>query len=116
MTDKYISHDRAAQALDVFASLQDKSVEDLDAIEILEQYIKEREWRDQRLLLKTSKDNPFRLASYWGGTRMGRCIQVTIDVPDRMPRYLQMTEDEAQALAFDLLAFVAGEIQYEDDG
>ena len=50
MTDKYISHDRAAQALDVFASLQDKSVEDLDAIEILEQYIKEREWMDQRLL------------------------------------------------------------------
>lgn len=110
MTDKYISHDRAAQALDVFASLQDKSVEDLDAIEILEQYIKEREWRDQRLLLKTRKDNPFRLTSY-----LGRCIQVTIDVPDRMPRYLQMTEDEAQALAFDLLAFVAGEIQYEED-
>lgn len=43
MTQKYISHNRAAQALDVFASLQDKSVEDLDAIEILEQYIKERE-------------------------------------------------------------------------
>ena len=50
MTDKYISHARAVQALDVFASLQDKSVEDLDAIEILEQYIKEREWMDQRLL------------------------------------------------------------------
>ena len=60
--------------------------------------------------LKTRKDNPFRLTSY-----LGRCIQVTIDVPDRMPRYLQMTKPEAQALAFDLLEFVTGEIQEEDD-
>ena len=61
----------------------------------------------------TRDNNPYSLTTFYGGKERGRCIQVTQE--DTPSWFLEMTEDEAKALAFDLLAFVMDELPEKED-
>jgi len=53
------------------------------------------------------------LTRFYGGERLGQCIQVTID-RGREIQYITLTKTQAESLALDLLLFAQGQEQELD--
>lgn len=53
----------------------------------------------------------FQLTRFWGGTQRGTCLQVTAGLQEG---YVQVTKEEALALAESLLRFANGTLEEDE--